>query len=183
MDFHPSFPREKVDRIDESVLHVTLREAKEEVGIDAGEIEILGRLGPPALSLSGLPLRPYAMNFKCCGRAFPPNNLGEGVSIRKAVKVIPKGRRHIAVTFAYLVVPGIISSRGLRCLNRFTDPRYLREPRFCESTSYWARKVTDLVAPGIEWSSAGANPEDEVDEGFGRQLEARGLPVGISICS
>ena len=81
MDFHRAgkFPRGKVDPIGESVLHAALREAKGEAGIDVGRMEILGRLGPPTRSRGGLRLWPYAMNFKCCGRAFPSNNLGEGV--------------------------------------------------------------------------------------------------------
>ena len=49
-----SFPGGKVDPTDESTLHAALRETKEEIGIDADRIEILGKLGPPARSLSGL---------------------------------------------------------------------------------------------------------------------------------
>ena len=60
-------------------------------------------------------------------------------------------------------------------LSRFTDPRYLREHNFREPTSYWACDVTDLVAPGIEWSNAGANSGDEVGGGFGGRLEVWGL--------
>ena len=60
-------------------------------------------------------------------------------------------------------------------LNRLTDPRYLQEHQFWESTSYLVRDVTDLVAPWIEWSHSGANSEDEVGGGFGGQLEVRGI--------
>ena len=110
------FPRGKVDPIDKSVLHAALREAKEGVGIDVCRTKILGWLGPPTRSLSGLTIWPYMMNFKCCGRTFPPNNLGEGVSARETVRIIPRRRRHIAVTFACLVIPDIIPSRGHCCL-------------------------------------------------------------------
>jgi nudix motif 8 len=55
-----------VDPTDESVLHAALREAKEEVGIDADRIEILGRLGPPTRSLGGLRVWPYVVSSNCC---------------------------------------------------------------------------------------------------------------------
>jgi hypothetical protein len=48
-------------------------------------------------------------------------------------------------------------------LSRFTDPRYLREHQPRGFTPYWACDVTDLVAPGIEWSNAGANSNDEAN--------------------
>ena len=60
-------------------------------------------------------------------------------------------------------------------LNRFTEPRYLREHQFCGSILYWACNVTDLVAPGIEWSNAGADSGDEVGGGFGGRLETWGV--------
>lgn len=44
------------------MLHAALRETKEEVGIDANKVEILGRLGPPARSLSGLRVWPYVVS-------------------------------------------------------------------------------------------------------------------------
>ena len=43
-------------------MHAALREAREEVGIDADKIEILGRLGPPMRSLSGLRVWPYVVS-------------------------------------------------------------------------------------------------------------------------
>ena len=54
-DFHPirsSFPGGKADPTGESTLHAALMETKEEVGVNMDRIEILGRLGPPARSLS-----------------------------------------------------------------------------------------------------------------------------------
>ena len=64
-------------------------------------------------------------------------------------------------------------------LNRFTDPRYLQEHRFRKSVSYRVCDVTDLVGPGIGWSSGCANSEDKADGGFGGWLETWGLTAGI----
>ena len=60
-------------------------------------------------------------------------------------------------------------------LNIFTDPCYLREHKFRESTSYWAYNITDLMAPGIKWPHADANSEDEVGRGFSGRSEIWGL--------
>ena len=69
---HPrrsAFPGGKVSPTDETILHAALREAKEGVGIDEGEIQILRRLGPPTQSLSGLRVWPYrAVSSQPCVR-------------------------------------------------------------------------------------------------------------------
>lgn len=59
-------------------------------------------------------------------------------------------------------------------LNRLMDPHHLRERKFRGSTPYWACDVTDLVAPGVEWSHVTVSSEDEVD-GFDGRLEIWGL--------
>ena len=64
-----SFPGGKLDPTDGSLLHAALRETKEEVGVDAERIEILGRLGPPTRSLSGLRVWPYVVSSKHSNRA------------------------------------------------------------------------------------------------------------------
>lgn len=60
-------------------------------------------------------------------------------------------------------------------LSRLTDPRYLREHHFRESSPYWACDVTDLAVPGTEWSNTGANVMDEADGGVNGRLEIWGL--------
>lgn len=60
-------------------------------------------------------------------------------------------------------------------LNRLVNPHYLREHQFRGSPSYWACNVTDLVAPGIEWSNADVNLGNDVSGELDRRLEVWGL--------
>jgi len=46
------------------MLHSALREAKQDMWIDADKIEI-GRLGPPTQSLNGFRVWPYVVSFEC----------------------------------------------------------------------------------------------------------------------
>ena len=69
------FPRRKGQLDDEPIPRAALRETKE-VGIGEDRVEILGRLGPPAQSLSGLRSpESYVVSLECSTRAFPSNNL------------------------------------------------------------------------------------------------------------
>lgn len=77
----------------------------------------------------------------------------------------------LSLTLSQLEVAGVFHLP----LKRLTDPRYLREHQFRGSTPNWAYDVTNLVAPGIEWSNAGASPKDEVGGGLDGRLEIWGL--------
>lgn len=46
---------------DKTFLAAALRETQEEVGIVPDQVEILGQLGPPQLSLGGLRVWPYVV--------------------------------------------------------------------------------------------------------------------------
>jgi 8-oxo-dGTP pyrophosphatase MutT (NUDIX family) len=54
-----SFPGGRKDEEDESLLHTALREAEEEVGIDANEIQVLGALSPIYIPVSNFHVFPF----------------------------------------------------------------------------------------------------------------------------
>jgi 8-oxo-dGTP pyrophosphatase MutT (NUDIX family) len=49
--------------VDKTFLEAALRETREEVGILPGQVEILGQVGPPQLSFSGLRVWPYVVRL------------------------------------------------------------------------------------------------------------------------
>jgi len=107
------------------------------------------------------------------------SDIGEGVSALKIVRISPRHRRRVTTTFASLVSLTLsqveVAVAFHLPLNRFTDPRYLREHQFCVSIPYCACDVADLVAPGIEWSNEGGDSGGEVGGRFGGRLEIWGL--------
>lgn len=143
------------------MLHTALRETKEEVGIDASRVEVLGRLGPPTKSWSGLRVWPYVAFL----HETPESVLNEddtSVLASPSLSSLTLSRNEVATTFH---LP----------LRRLSDSRYHREHRFRGSFPYWACDVTDLVAPGTEWSNAGASSPDKVGRGIDGRLEIWGL--------
>ncbi|KAF9778415.1 NUDIX hydrolase domain-like protein [Thelephora terrestris] len=157
-----SFPGGKVDPTDESMLHAALRETKEEVGLGADKIEILGRLGPPVRSLTGLRVWPYVAFLHENPHEIPASGHETSPLRSPMLSSLTLSRTEVA---AVLHLP----------LNRLVDPSYLREHRFRGSSPYWACDVTDLVEPGIEWSNPGVNSGDELVGGTCGWLESWGL--------
>ncbi|KAI0295960.1 NUDIX hydrolase domain-like protein [Russula brevipes] len=56
-----SFPGGRVDAGDRTFLEAALRETREEVGVSSDQVEILGQLGSPQLSLNGLRVWPFVV--------------------------------------------------------------------------------------------------------------------------
>ena len=118
------------------------------------------------------------VSFKCCVQTYPPNNLDEGVSAQKLYGSAPD--IDDASPLLSPALPSLISSEVEvdtvfhLPLSRLTDPCYLREHWFRESTSYPARDVAGLMTPRVQSSNASANSEGEAGGGLGGWLEIWG---------
>ena len=90
-----SLPGGRLDRPDESVEHAALREAEEEVGVAPTTVEIIGRLTPVPIAVSGHLLHPIV-----------------GVAQQRPAFSIaaPEVERLIELPVARLMEPGILGS-------------------------------------------------------------------------
>ncbi|QRV88852.1 NUDIX family hydrolase [Ceratobasidium sp. AG-Ba] len=137
-----SFPGGKIDQADASHIAAALRETEEELGIDPSQIEILGALAPPQISLRGLRVYPYVGFVRPKTRGITDNDSLddplpslEMSSLRPSLPEVP---------FAFhLPFSEIIESRRLRA-HEFRGQR-----------PYWTVDVTDKVAgiPDLTWTS------------------------------
>jgi hypothetical protein len=59
-------------QVDKTFLAAALRETQEEVGILPDRVEILGQVGPPQLSLSGLRVWPYVVRLSVTAACINP---------------------------------------------------------------------------------------------------------------
>ncbi|CAE7154444.1 unnamed protein product [Rhizoctonia solani] len=148
-----SFPGGKVDPTDESHLAAALRETNEELGIDPSQVEILGSLAPPQISLRGLRVFPY-IGFV---HARPSTAGTETKSGDTALPSFPMSSirpsfPEVAHAF-HLPLADIVD---------LDQRQRLRVHSFREGAPYWSIDVTDKVSdtPGLTW--AGATGIDEV---------------------
>ncbi|KAG0699758.1 NUDIX hydrolase domain-like protein [Suillus ampliporus] len=112
-----SFPGGRFDQEDASLLDTALRETQEEVGINAGQIDILGQFGPPERSLMGLRVWPY-VTTPC-----------PSISLSSLTISQPE----VATVFH---LP----------LSAFASPARIRPDMFRATSPYWAIDVSDLVS-------------------------------------
>ncbi|TFK51713.1 hypothetical protein OE88DRAFT_1629102 [Heliocybe sulcata] len=159
-----SFPGGRVDKTDMSYEAAALRETEEEVAICPDQVEILGTLGPPELSLRGLRVWPYV------GFVHP------SVESRKSLSNVSDPLTSITISYLKASVPEVAHIFHLP-FTELTNPDRLRVHEFRRQNErpYWAITVSDFIPGGAtEWATDPMQ-RDEIGGGRGGRLEVWGL--------
>lgn len=160
-----SFPGGRVDKTDESMLAAALRESNEELGLNARQIDLLGELGPPELSLSKMRVWPYV------------GLVHKDVETRTDYHEHGTPNAHIPSLSMSSLKPSApeVAHVFHLPLAELVSPKRLHEYQFRGGEPYWAVDVTDVVGgvAGQDW--AGETPVDEVGGGTEGRLEVWGL--------
>ncbi|CAE6527994.1 unnamed protein product [Rhizoctonia solani] len=140
-----SFPGGKVDPTDESHIAAALRETNEELGIDPAQVEILGSLAPPQISLRGLRVFPYVGFVHAQPSNFETKSGDTALSSFPMDSIRPS-LPEVAHAF-HLPLADIVD---------LDQRQRLRDHSFRQGRPYWSIDVTDKVseAPGLTWASA-----------------------------
>jgi len=157
-----SFPGGRVDDTDDSFIATALRETNEEVGLVAEQIEILGEVGPPELSLGGMRVWPYVGFIHSEGSSSSQATDLDTPLPSLPLSALKPSQPEVAQVFS-LPLADLI------------QPARLSLHMFRGSRPYWAVDVTDIVkgVGGVDWT--GATPIDEVGGGREGRLEVWGL--------
>jgi 8-oxo-dGTP pyrophosphatase MutT (NUDIX family) len=159
---------------DKTFLAAALRETQEEVGIVPEQVEILGQVGPPELSLGGLRVWPYVVRHPPFNRynrlwQMPHVLLTHQLQCQGFIHATPQfrsqSRLHEAdddpeASLASLQMESLVLSRAEVAaafhlpLAATVSPARLRLDYFRGEEPYWAIDVSDLVqsAPRTELS-------------------------------
>ncbi|KAH8093306.1 NUDIX hydrolase domain-like protein [Cristinia sonorae] len=159
-----SFPGGRVDKTDASSLEAALRETHEEVGIHPDQVEILGRFGPPQLSLGGMRVWPYVgfIHPQPQRRRVTEVNTDDHTPLPSLpMSSLALSQREVAFAF-HLPLSAVVS------------PPRLHAYQFRGTEPYWAIDVSDIIA-SAETSDKDPLKRDEVGGGREGRLEAWGL--------
>ncbi|KIO26526.1 hypothetical protein M407DRAFT_24244 [Tulasnella calospora MUT 4182] len=158
-----SFPGGKVDPTDGSYLATALRETQEETGINPDQVEVLGRIGPSVLSLSGLRVYPYVGFIHSSARSEP-------LPLASATDTLP----NISLKSLTLSPLEVVHAFH-KPFNALVDQDIIRPHAFRGFTPYYAVDVTDEAhAAGID-SPAPTDVDEEGGSPRPGRLEIWGL--------
>jgi len=148
-----------VDPEDESFLAAALRETHEEVGVSPDQVEILGRLGAPELSLGGMRVWPF-VGF-----------VHESGSRDDQDESTPLASPPLS---SLLVSKTEVANIFHLPLSRLTSPTHVRPHQFRGGIPYYTCEVSDLIERDVEWVGDEAR-SDEIGGGREGRLEVWGL--------
>ncbi|KAJ3745458.1 NUDIX hydrolase domain-like protein [Lentinula detonsa] len=168
-----SFPGGRVDDTDETYVDAALRETREELGIGAHNIEVLGQIGPPEVNLRGnMVVYPF-VGFVHANSSHSDHNLADDEPLPSCdLNTIRENVSQAEVATVFHLP-----------LSALASPDRLRASLFRGHRPYWTVGVQDLVpdmAPSPTFEQPSQSGSDNVDDseiGAGKygNLEVWGL--------
>ncbi|KAJ3756834.1 NUDIX hydrolase domain-like protein [Lentinula raphanica] len=150
-----SFPGGRVDATDSSYVEAALRETREELGIGAQDIEILGQIGPPEVNLRGnMVVYPF-VGFVHAGSSHSDHTNTVALDEPLPSCDLDAIRRNASQTEVDAVFHLPLSA--------LTSPARLRASMFRGNRPYWAIGVQDLISD-IPASFKGRMKQTEHDD-------------------
>lgn len=171
-----------MDQMGESSLAAVLRETHEEVGITSSQVDILGQIGPPQLSLRGMRVWPYVVSVLHSTRT--QTLILNHILFQGFVRPTPtpmlaeKNKDSDPLPSLSLSSLQISQSEVAQVFHlpfsHLISLAHLRTHLFRGNSPYWAITVSDLVDP-IWIPEKESSVIDEVGGGRAGRLEVWGL--------
>lgn len=159
-----------------------LRETHEEVGITSSQVDILGQIGPPQLSLRGMRVWPYVVSVlhSICTQALTLKHTSFQGFVRPTSTPVLAEKNNDSDPLPSLSLSSLQISQSEVAqvfhlpFSHLTSPAQLRTHLFRGNSPYWAITVSDLVDP-IWIPEKESGVIDEVGGGRAGRLEVWGL--------